>query len=368
MNENETATAEEIQFDYKETLQRLFAVHPLYWNIVRTMSYNCLFNFIVGMRGVGKTYGALKWCIGNYIKKRAKGKISQFMYVRRYNTELEKLNKSRGGRIFNAIRKDFPELDLKAESNVLTLGKETIGYAQSINTASLLKSDSFPNVDFIIFDEFIIENKGAYHYLPNEVRKFFDLYETIARGRDVKVFFLSNAVTLTNPYFDYFHLDKPYNGDIQRFGKSKDILVEFTVNKALSDQKKRSRFGQIIQDSEYVDYAYDNKWLLDNEDFIEKKTQRSTYYLTIRYNDTWIGVWFDQVQWIYYISTDCDLNYKHVISATTDDHKPNVMLFKYAKKMNFFANVIEAYNLGCVRYESMKLKNWFRDIMRMCNN
>ncbi len=360
--------SQEIQkSELKELVDRMQTPSELHWNISRTLSYNALFNFIVGMRGVGKTYGALKYCVSNYIKQSLKGKTSQFMYVRRFNTELEKLTQCRGGRLFNALIKDFPELNLRAESNTLYLDKEIIGYSQALNTASLLKSDSFPNVDFIIFDEFIIDNKGSYHYLKDEITKFCDLYETIARGRDVRVFFLSNAVTLTNPYFDYFHLDKPLNGDIQRFGASKDLLVEFTVNKALSKQKKESRFGQIMGKSDYVEYAYNNSWLLDNSDFIANKSQRSRYYFTLRYKDTDLGIWYDELQCLYFVSLDTDKNCRHYLSATTDDHKPNLMLFKYAKKTPFIKCIMEAYNTGCVRYESMKLKNWFRDVMRMCN-
>ena len=104
---------------------------------------------------------------------------------------------------------------------------------------------------------------------------------------------------------------------------------------------------------------------MDNTDFIEKKTQRSEYSLTLRYKDTWLGIWFDPVQWIYYVSLDVDLQFGKVYSATTDDHKPNVLLMKSAKQMPWMKNLIQAYQCGAVRYESMKLKNWFRDIMRM---
>lgn len=337
----------------------------LYWDIKRTKSYNCLFNFIVGMRGVGKTYGALKDSVQNFIDKDAIGVTSQFLYVRRLKSELEKLTIMRGGRLFNAVSKEFEGHELKAESNVLSCDGKVMGYAQPLSTASILKSDAFPYVDTIIFDEFIIDNSGTYHYLKDEVQKFLDLYETVARGRDVRVFFLSNAVSVTNPYFDFWHLDRPYNSDIQRFGKSKDILVEFTKNPELADLKKRTRFGQIIAGSEYSDYAYDNKWLMDNTDFIERKTQRSEYSLTLRYKDTWLGIWFDPVQWIYYVSLDVDLQFGKVYSATTDDHKPNVLLMKSAKQMPWMKNLMQAYQCGAVRYESMKLKNWFRDIMRM---
>lgn len=336
-----------------------------YWECAKTLSYNCLFNFIIGMRGCGKTYGSLKYALEKFQKTMDTDRPVQFLYVRRMKVELEKLTVMRGGRLFNAVASEFKGHTLKAESNILTFDGKVCGYAQALSTASILKSDAFPNVDLIIFDEFIIDNSGSYHYLPDEVRKFLDLYETVARGRDVKVLFLSNAVSVSNPYFDFFHLDKPHDTNIQRFGKERDILVEWTVNKQLSEDKKKTRFGRIISGTEYSEYAYDNEWLLDNTDFIERKTQRSQYYVTLRYKDTWLGVWFDPVQWLYFISTDVDLQFGKVYSCTTDDHKPNIMLMNHAKKMAWFKNLIDAYQCGCVRYESIKLKNWFRDIMRM---
>ena len=339
----------------------------LYWDIKRTLSYNALFNFIIGSRGAGKTYGSLKYCMEKFIEHRDRGREPwQFLYVRRLSTELEKLTKMRGGRLFNAVQAEFPNHVLSAESNILKCDGEVCGYSQPLSTASILKSDSFPNVKMILFDEFIIDNRGTYHYLKDEVTKFLDLYETVARNRDVICLFLSNAVSVTNPYFDFFHLDKPMNGDIQRFGAAKDILVQNVVPAELMAIKKDSRFGNILKGTEYLEYAYDNEWLLDNTDFIESKTQRSEYFLTLRYKDTNIGIWYDPAQWLYYVSNDVDLQFKRVYSVTTDDHKPNMLLLKTAKKTAFFGNLITAYESGAVRYESMKLKNWFRDIMRMC--
>ena len=337
----------------------------MYWDITKPLSYNCLWMFIIGMRGGGKTYGSLKWCVEQYLAHRKKGIKWQFLYVRRMKTELEKLTIMRGGRLFNAVKNEFPTHTLKAESNTLTCDGEICGYGQPLSTASVLKSDSFPDVWCIVFDEFIIDNSGTYHYLKDEVTKFLDLYETVARGRNVKVFFLSNAVSITNPYFDFFHLNKP-NGNIQRFGQ--EILVENFVSKELSQIKKESRFGTIIKGTEYAEYAYDNEWLMDNNDFIEKKKKNCQYYLTLRYKDNNIGIWLDNDNWIFYISNDVDLQYGIKYSVTTDDHKPNIMLFSAGKKLGWLKNLITAYERGCVRYENIKLKNWFRDIMRMANN
>lgn len=38
-----------------------------YWDVDRTLSHNCLFNFIISLRGGGKTYGCLKRVIKNFL-------------------------------------------------------------------------------------------------------------------------------------------------------------------------------------------------------------------------------------------------------------------------------------------------------------
>lgn len=339
-----------------------------YWDIKRVISYNCLFNFIIGNRGAGKTYGALKDSIDSYIQAKSKGNNWQFVYMRRRESDLKKLTMQRGGRLFKAVAKEFPNHELRSESNILYCDGDEMGYAYQLS-ASNPKSDAFPDVQRIVFDEFITASKGTAGYITNEVDVFLDAYETIARpGTDhprVPVFFLSNAVSITNPYFDYYHLDKPKNGNIQKFGKH--MLVQNVVNEELVQDKLKTEFYQINKDTEYYDYAVMNDWLLDNEDFIAKKTQRSYYYVTLRYKDTWLGVYYDAFQGLFFVSQDADLQFRHVYSVTTDDHKPNVMLMKSARKLTWFATLISAYESGCVRYESMKLKNWFRDIMRMVN-
>ena len=47
----------------------------MYYDYQKVLSYNALLSFIIGERGVGKTYGAKKFCIKNYINKKALNKI-----------------------------------------------------------------------------------------------------------------------------------------------------------------------------------------------------------------------------------------------------------------------------------------------------
>lgn len=342
----------------------------LWWNPARTASYNCLFNFIVGNRGAGKTYGSLKRNVDKFLRS-PKHNRHQFVYMRRLKEELKKLTTSQNGRLFDAVQREFPDHVLKAEGDTLWCDDEICGYGIALSTSSKLKSDSFPQVREIIFDEFIIDNIKTYHYLPDEVRKFQDAYETIARPGndetrpDTIVWFLSNAVTINNPYFAEFKLTPPVNGDIQRFGKTRDMLVQNVANEELIKRKKSTRFGKMIEGSRYSEYAYDNQWLLDDSRFVEKKTQRSVYYMSLRYMDTWLGIWFDQLQMLFYVSLDYDPQYPVQYSATTDDHQPNTMLFKRARSQPYIRHLIDAYDNGCMRYESVKLKGWFRDIIGM---
>lgn len=345
----------------------------MWWNPKRTRSYGCLFNFIIGNRGGGKTFNALTDCISRYLKTRNGERPSQFLYVRRMKEELKKITTNHNGRLFNDITRKqiFHDHQLSAEANVLYVDKEVMGYSIPLSTATILKSDPMPLVDTIIFDEFIIDNKGVYHYLQDEVTKFLELYETIARpGTDPNrpptvVFFLSNAVTIANPYFYYFQLTPPVNGDIQRFGRSKDILVQNVVNAQLVEKKKSSRFGQMLEGSRYAAYAYDNEWLLDDNAFIEKKTQRAVYYMSLRYMERWLGIWWDSLQMVFYVSLNYNPEFPVRYSATTDDHQPNTMLFKRGSGNTYIRHLLDAYQAGAVRYESIKIKSWFREIVGM---
>ena len=168
-----------------------------YWDISKTLSYNCLFNFIYGIRGAGKTYTGLQHYVKRYLRTGRR-----FMYLRRTEEELKNLATRKDGRLFNHVQVEFPGHALWAESNILHIDKEICGYAQALSTARKLKSDALDNVDTILFDEFVID-KGFQTYLPDEVTAFLELYETIARpgsrDYDVTCMFWGNAVTSANP-------------------------------------------------------------------------------------------------------------------------------------------------------------------------
>lgn len=323
----------------------------MYWNLDKVLSYNCLFNFILGARGVGKTYGLKKYVIKQFLKKE-----KQFIYVRRFKEEI----KAVGDKFFSDIYSEFPEHSLEFDKSQFLIDKKVAGYTIPLTTASIRKSVPYPNVSYIIFDEFIIET-GVYHYLNNEVTKFLELYSTVARLRDdVQVFFLSNAITFTNPYFIYFDLNKPFKNDIV---VKNDILLQVIDNEEYSNTYKETRFGKMLAGTQYADYAMDNQFLQDNNDFLMKKTSRCKYMFGIKYKNEVYGVWSDSSIGVWFVSNDIDKTSKLLYSALLEDHTTNTMLIKSAHS-NYFKIFIKNFQNGLVMFESLKIKNLMIEMLR----
>lgn len=332
----------------------------MYNDLSKVLSYNAFLNIIIGERGVGKTYPSIKFTSKQFIKKGY-----EFVYVRRYKTELQKampgfydaLNKN----IALGIENDLKGHNFSTSGNKIYIDDKIAGYGMTLTTAQDFKSSNFPNVKYIIFDEFIIE-KGQKHYLKNEVESFLGLVETIARMNDVTIIMLGNAVTVTNPYFLYFDINLPYGNDIATF-KNGLILVQYLENKPYREAKKHTKFGQLVNGTEYSNYAIDNNFRLDNKNFIEKKSGTSKIAFSFKYHDNMYGVWFDYNIGKIYVSNDYDPN-GMVLSCTLQDHSPNTMLLSAAKQYNAFKTFIKNYQLGNVYFESIKIKNTTKELIK----
>ena len=328
----------------------------MYYDLSKIISYQSFLNFLIGARGVGKTYSVTKFVINQFIKKG-----EEFAYIRRYKTELQKS----APKFFNAVKvnNEFPKHKLETKGEKFYIDDKIAGYNMSLSTAQNMKSSNFPNVKYIIFDEFIIEASGGGHYLPNEVETFLSLVESIARMRDVRVFLLANAVTVTNPYFLYFDLSLPYNNDVKTF-KDNLILVQYISNEAYINAKKDTKFGKLVAGTEYSAYAIDNEFRLDDNSFIEKKTGTSRLNFNIKFNEQIFGVWFDYNISKIFISNDFNNNV-NTFACTTDDMKPNTMLLSIAKEYHGWRVFIKNYKLGNVYYENQKIKNLTKQFMRL---
>lgn len=332
----------------------------IFYDGKRTLTHNCLFNFVVGSRGAGKTFWFKKWAIEDFIKNE-----NQFVYVRRYAKESKKSVKT----FFDDIRFLFMGHKLEVKGNEFYIDDKVAGYCIVLSTAKIEKSVSYPFVNKICFDEFLIE-KGHYKYLPDEVGSFLNLYETIARPGsghcDVTVFFMANAITWTNPYFLYFNIKQPTKTDKngKLIWKNGEILIELTAGDGFIEAKKKTRFGQIIDGTAYGDYSINNKFLLDDNNFIEKKSPIARYYFTFKYKGNEFGVWADFSEGKMWVSKSVDPSYKLIFSITMKDHEPNTMFLKNLSRSNHFKIFIENYKYGNVYFEDINIKNITYEVIK----
>ena len=325
-----------------------------YYNYNRVISYGALLNMLIGERGVGKTFGASELVTKDFIKKQR-----QFVYLRRYKSELSKSSK----KFFSALitENKFPDHQLEVKGNTFYIDEEVAGYSMTLSTAQQLKGTNFDKVYYIIFDEFLIE-EGQGHYLKNEVFSFLGLIETIARMREIKVFMLANAVSEINPYFLFFNLTLPYNNDVKLF-KDGLILLQYMKNEKYRQAKKETKFGKLISGTEYEDYSVNNKFYDENKNFIEKKTGNSKFSFSFIYKGNTFGVWIDYENGKMFISNDY-LDNGLVFATTTDDHLPNTMLYSIAKKYNCWNTFVQNFKLGNVYFENMKVKNISKEVLK----
>lgn len=335
----------------------------IFIDLNKILSYGSLLNFIIAERGVGKTFGAKK-----YIVKHFKSKGKQSVYVRRYNRELQESLMKKGFPIFfDQIKNEFPNDKLSNNSEVFYCNGEICGFAVPLSTSNILKSVSFENVDTIIFDEFIIDNTGVYHYIKNEVTLFMELLETIIRLKpNIKVLLLGNAISITNPYFLELNLNLPYNSEYKIFKRDDKgqplILVYYGKNLKYREEKKKSRFGQLIEDTAYGKYAIDNEMLRDSKAFIQKKTPNSKFYFILKLNNKNIGIWLDYKEQKMFISYDYDPLCPIIFSMTNEDHDEHTLLLK-CRTSTFFKSIIEYYRQARLCFENQQIKNQVMNIL-----
>lgn len=312
----------------------------------KILSYNATLNFIIGERGVGKTYGMKRFATRDFLKNG-----NQFIYIRRYKSELES---SMVG-FFDALIKNNEikgehEFKIKKHkgSYEFYIDKQICGFGIALSTAVIQKSREFPYVKNIIFDEFLIP-AGNYHYIKNEVEAFLDLVETISRNRDTRVFLIGNAVARINPYFTYFNIDEPYHSEFKTYREGL-ILVAVLKNLEYREEKKETKFGRLTAGTSYASYAIDNNWLNEDKNFIKKKPDSARFYFTIKMNNIMVGLWVEGG--FFYFSSKYEP--RPMITFNKEDHAEGDILISASNEISKI--IKNKYESGQLCFENQKIK------------
>jgi hypothetical protein len=241
------------------------------------------FKFIIGGRGSGKTYGAIKYALDNN---------RCFFFMRRTQTQIDLIRNDSFSPfkavdesiIVQSINKNLTGVyrGQQASDGTYTPEGAPIGYMCALSTISNIRGFDASAVDIIIYDEFI----GEAHERPirQEGQAFLNAYETINRNRElsggepVQVLALANSNSLANPLFVELELVTPVEKKL-RTPKDKMIYQNnqrgvsvYMINRSpILEAKERTALYRLSGDSEFSQMALNNVFTAEEMDHISSR-------------------------------------------------------------------------------------------------
>lgn len=327
----------------------------LYYSPNKMLSYNRLLNFIIGARGIGKSYSMKVFPVKRFLKTG-----EQFIYVRRYKTELKKISK-----YFDAMAKEFPDHKFKVKGREFYIDGKLAGEALPLSSWQSEKSNEYPNVTTIIFDEFIRQKdiKGD-GYLPNEVDALLNLMDTVFRNREnSRVICLSNAVTTINPYFVYFGVLSTLNIN-KRFNAYEEVLIEIPESIDFTDARRKTRFGKLIDGTDYADMALDNEFTQDVDTFIEARSKDAKFQFSIQFKGETFGVWADTRLTLMYLCNEHDPSSKDVFALSMNELSETNKLISNYKDSYHMKKFVGAFKHSLLRFDNQKIRTYGYEMLK----
>lgn len=340
-----------------------------WYNYNKILSYNAMWNFIVGPRGNGKTYGAKKKAIKDFITRG-----HQFAYVRRFKEELQLSRDS----FFADIEKanEFPDYDFRVVGKKAQIAPvetrdddkrrwEDMGVFIPLSTAQSYKSVSFPGIRNLIFDEFILE-KSNQQYLRNEASVFKNLYSTIDRNQDrVRVFFLANAVSIMNPYFIDLKIRPDGSDQYGRANKLDNgrfyVAYHFIKDEVYKEQVGESMFGQFISGSEYDSFANKSEFSDKTGALVEQKDPTARYFMTMLTPDGSFAIWRSAINNRFYVTLQRPV-FEILVTTEIEWVNDDVSYLEYSDKRSQYLR--NYFNTGKVKFENDEARNMFVHIYK----
>jgi hypothetical protein len=335
-----------------------------WYNWDKISSFNGTYNFMVGARGVGKTYGWKKKVIRAAIRKG-----EQFMYVRRYKEELKVSKETFFADLI--ANNEFPDWDFRTYGAHAQMAKAstrdakkrewvTIGHFIALSTAQAIKSVAYPLVTNIGYDEFILE-KGTTHYIANEVHAFNNLYSTVDRNQDkTRVFFMANAVSITNPYF--LEYDIKIDNDTEFIVKRGGFIVIHVVKaNEFTEQVYATKFGKFIAGTEYGDFAAGNEFADNNDNLLNVKGASARYTYTIETKQGTFSVWMDWLAGKYYVQ-ERRPKQEILFTILPERMSEGKVLLSYSDKV--MQSLRTAFRNGNTFFDTPKSRNAFIEIFK----
>lgn len=247
-----------------------------YVDVAYCLRYKCPFTFIIGGRGTGKTYGALRYALDSDLP---------FILMRRTQAQADLISRTEFSPLEPVVR------DLGLHQTVKALSKynggiyvsspedpeddhgRMVGWTAALSTFSNLRGFDASDIQLIIYDECIPETHER--PLKNEGDALLNVYETVNRNRElsgrdpVTMLLLSNANRLDSPILDALGLvpvlEKMLKcGKEEHIDRDRGVALFLPFRSRISQDKATTALYRAARSSTYAEMALANRFAYDD--------------------------------------------------------------------------------------------------------
>ena len=302
------------------------------------ISYNAIMNFINTNRNFGKT-----WSFQKRAFIRASKRHKMAIWLRRFNGErdeaADKLFASRDLQKYCGIsvydKKENPAGNFYRQGKHFYCKDDAgrwINFMTVYSLSDRLKLRSADNVDIdtIVFDEYTTTPDKYRRYRGNEVNDLMDIFISLKREHQVRLFLLGNKESYSNPYYSYFNIPSiPNSYEGIRTFRNGSIAVEQRNNKPLSQTEYENKLESMLSGTTYGSYyldagyktSYNLKWY--------KTPPAADLYIQVNIDGNALRICLHQG--IFYVSSTLDnqaLTYSNILTGRYKNEKVLIRSYK----------------------------------------
>lgn len=374
---------------FSKEVKKIIADSTAFYDAGNIMSLDAIWNVIFGKRSNGKTFGILEHGIRQYCS--GKG---QMALIRRWTEDFSKKNcdvmfdalvkkglieKYTNGEwtdvFYQSKRWYFSKID--PETNKPIVDKVPFCFGFPLTTWMHDKSTSYPNVNTIVFDEFMTRGQ----YLPDEFVIFCNVCSTIIRERSPesgpRIFLLGNTVSDDCPYFDemgLLHVQQMQKGTIDLYEydtDDKDVKLTVAVEYCTTNSAGHKSDVYFAFDNPKLKMITSGEWEFDLYPHKPQKFNREdilfTYFVIYNHQKMQIDIIKSkQGLWSYCHERIGEIPEKSLVYSQDYDIRPNRKRNIIHDKSEVGVKIMNFYYKDKMFYQNNKIGDNFRNYLLWC--
>lgn len=340
-------------------------------NIWEEMDARCFVHMIMSERGPGKTFSGLSGLNGLIDIPEAFRRDGRYILLRRTEVDCKSIVGD------DSVLNPFKSINLKYNSDY-TIQKlsdkiwgvydshekelrELKGYVTALSSVGTVSSLDFPDVDYILYDEFI--RKPSVRAIADESGLLWGLYESVNRNREfegkppVQLIMLSNSLNIYNEYMASLHVinelerlvRKTGYGTFQDLYRGLEILL-LKVSDEFRAAKSQTAIARLTEGTAYGKMAYRNEFAYNDFSLIKRCNIKGMHPIIAIDN---IYLWGDNNRYYAtYAKGDC-------LRCYNSQNKHD----RIAIRRDYHYDFLKWFAAGVINFETYDIKHTIVEIM-----